>query len=121
MEEGQYSLLAEISREMVRVYKDQFGRGPTKARTQWAGPDMLVTLLEDTLTPVERRLVTMGEQGRVRDMRTFFQYASRPQFCEPVERLTGRKVRAFLSAIDPETDGVAIETFVLEPESNSGV
>ena len=110
-------MLAEISREMVRVYKDQFGRGPTKARTQWAGPDMLVTLLEDTLTPVERRLVAMGEHGRVRDMRTFFQYASRPQFCEPVERLTGRKVRAFLSAIDPETDGVSIETFVLEPET----
>ena len=63
MEEGQYSVLAEISREMVRVYKDQFGRGPTKARTQWAGPDMLMTLLEDTLTPVERRLVTMGEQA----------------------------------------------------------
>jgi uncharacterized protein YbcI len=119
MEEGQFSVLAEISREMVRVYKDQFGRGPTKARTQWAGPDMLVTLLEDTLTPVERRLVSMGEQGRVRDMRTFFQYASRSHFCEPVERLTGRKVRAFLSAIDPETDGVSIETFVLEPDNGA--
>ena len=106
-------MLADISREMVRVYKEQFGRGPTKARTQWAGSDVLITVLEDTLTPVERRLVTMGEHQRVRDMRMFFQYASRPDFCEPVERLTGRKVRAFLSAIDPETDGVAMETFVL--------
>jgi hypothetical protein len=29
------SVLACISNEMVRVYKEQFGRGPTRARTQW--------------------------------------------------------------------------------------
>ena len=117
MEEGQHSVLADVSREMVRVYKDQFGRGPTKARTQWAGSDILITVLEDTLTPVERRLITMGEHQRVRDMRMFFQYASRPHFVEPVERLTGRKVRSFLSALDTETGGVAMETFILDPET----
>ena len=114
MEDRTYSVLADISREMVRIYKEQFGRGPTKARTYWAGNDVLITVLEDTLTPVERRLVSMGEEARVRDMRMFFQYASRTHFCEPVERLTGRKVRSFLSSIDPESGGVAIETFVLE-------
>jgi uncharacterized protein YbcI len=114
MEEGQQSVLADLSREMVRIYKDQFGRGPTKARTQWAGSDVIITVLEDTLTPVERRLIVMGEHGRVRDMRMFFQYASRSHFVEPVERLTGRKVRAFLSAIDTETEGTAMETFILE-------
>jgi len=119
MEEAHYSVLAEISREMVRIYKEQFGRGPTRARTQWAGNDVLITLLEDTLTPVERRLVAMGEDQRVRDMRTFFQYVSRSEFCEPVERLTGRKVRSFLSAIDPESDGIAMETFVLEAEESA--
>jgi uncharacterized protein YbcI len=117
MEEGQHSVLADVSREMVRVYNDQFGRGPTKARTHWAGSDVLITVLEDTLTPVERRLITMGEHQRVRDMRMFFQYASRPHFVEPMERLTGRRVRSFLSAIDTETDGVAMETFILDPES----
>jgi uncharacterized protein YbcI len=117
MEGGQVSVLADISREMVRVYKDQFGRGPTKARTVWAGPDIVITVLEDTLTPVERRLVSMGEHQRVREMRMFFQYVSRPHFCEPIERLTGRKVKSFLSAIDPETGGVAMETFVLEPQN----
>ncbi len=74
MEEGQQSVLAEVSREMVRVDKEQLGRGPTRTRTQWAGTDVLITVLEDTLTPVERRLVTMGEHQRVRDMRMFFQY-----------------------------------------------
>ena len=41
--------LYEISNAMVQIYKDQFGRGPTKVRTHYAGPDTLVCLLENTL------------------------------------------------------------------------
>src|SRR5438128_5810626 len=97
-DDSTHSVRAEISREMVRLYKEQFGRGPTKARTDWAGPDVLITVLEDTLTPAERNLVRLDEHAKVRDMRTFFQYATVQEFCEPVERLTGRQVRSFLSA-----------------------
>src|SRR4051794_8798688 len=114
------SILADVSREMVRLYKDQFGRGPTKARTNWAGPDVLVTVLEDTLTPAERNLVRLGEHQRLRDLRMFFQYATVTEFCRPVERITGRKVRAFHSSIDTLADGMAIETFVLHPEGYDG-
>ncbi len=114
------SILADISREMVRLYKEQFGRGPTKARTDWAGPDTLITLLEDTLTPAERNLTRLGEHQRVRDMRTFFQYATVEDFCAPVERLTGRRVRGFLSAIDTQVAGMSLETFVLHPEGYDG-
>ena len=116
----QFNALAGISREMVRLYKEQFGRGPTKTRTDWAGPDVLVCTLEDTFTPAERNLVELGEHERVRDMRIFFQYANVHDFCEPVERLTGRKVRSFLSAIDTKVDGLAMETFILYPEGKSG-
>jgi uncharacterized protein YbcI len=108
------SILADVSREMVRLYKEQFGRGPTKARTDWAGPDVLITVLEDTFTPAERNLIRLGEDPKVRDMRTFFQYAMVKEFCEPVERLTGRRVRAFLSQYDSEND-VGAEIFFLEP------
>ena len=104
-----------ISDEMVRLYKDQFGRGPTRAYALWAGPDVVTVILEDTLTPAERNLVKMGEHQRLRDTRMFFQYATVAEFCEPVERLTGRKVRAFLSAIDTEANGLCVETFVLHP------
>src|SRR4051812_1363505 len=109
-----------ISNEMVRLYKEQFGRGPTKARTNWAGPDVVVTVLEDTLTPAERNLVKLGEHQRLRDLRMFFQYAAVAEFCEPVERLTGRKVRAFHSSIDTKADGMAVELFVLHPEGYTG-
>ena len=112
------SPLLAISNEMVRLYKEQFGRGPTKTRTMWAGSDVLVVLLEDTLTPAERNLAELGEHQRLRDLRTFFQYASAREFCEPIERISGRKVRAFLSGIDTRADGLATEIFVLHPEGS---
>ena len=114
------SVAMSISNEMVRVYKHRFGRGPTKTRTHWVGPDVIAVLLEDTLTPVERSLAAMGEHQRLRDLRTFFQYATVPQFCEPIERLTRRKVRAFISGIDTEVDGVSTEMFFLHPEGYDG-
>jgi uncharacterized protein YbcI len=114
------SVLAQISNEMVRLYKEQFGRGPTHARAVWCGSDVVTVLLEDTLTPAERNLVLMGEHERLRDMRMFFQYASVREFCAPVERLTGRTVRAFLSGIDTAADGLSVETFVFYAEGEEG-
>ncbi len=108
--------LLAISNEMVRIYKEQFGRGPTKARTDYAGPNTLVCLLENTFTPAERNLQSMGEHQRLRDIRMLFQYAESSRFTEPVERITGRRVNAFISGIDTDND-VACELFVLEPEA----
>jgi hypothetical protein len=48
------------------------------------------------------------------------QYSGVRQFCEPVERLTGRKVRSFLSATDTEVDGLSMETFLLHPAGYDG-
>jgi uncharacterized protein YbcI len=109
------SVVAAISDEMVKLYKDQFGRGPNRVRTYWCSDDVLTTVLEETLTPAERSLAALGEHQRLRDTRMFFQYATVRDFCEPVERLTGRTVRAFISGIDTEVDGLAIETFILYP------
>jgi uncharacterized protein YbcI len=110
----QQSVLMLISNEMVRLYKDVFGRGPTKARTNWAGPDTLVCTLEESLTRAERKLVELGEHQRLRDIRMFFQHTSDNELCGAVETLTGRKVRAFVSGIDTERD-VSTEVFYLEP------
>jgi uncharacterized protein YbcI len=107
------SVRAEISREMVRLYKELFGRGPTKARTEFAGPDIVICSLENTFTLAERSLVEMGEHQRLRDTRLYFQSATHDRFTEIIERVTGRKVRAFISGIDPEHD-VCAEVFYLE-------
>lgn len=107
------SVRAEISREMVRLYKELFGRGPTKARTEFAGPDIIICSLENTFTLAERSLVEMGEQQRLRDTRMYFQAATADKFREIIERLTGRKVRAFISGLDADED-VCAEVFYLE-------
>lgn len=109
-----FSVQLEVSNAMVRIYKEQFGRGPTKARTSFAGPDLIVCSLEDSLTPAERNLVAMGEHQRLRDIRMFFQYASEDKFRQSVEQITGRKVVAFVSGMDTEKD-VSAELFYLEP------
>lgn len=113
--ERRLSTLAEISREMVRIYKVQFGRGPTKARTAFAGPDLIVCTLEDTLTPVERKMASVGDHERLRDLRLYFQYMAEGQFTEVIERALGRRVRAFISGMDTRKD-VAAELFYLEDE-----
>jgi uncharacterized protein YbcI len=112
--EQQRSVLAEISREMVRIYKEQFGRGPNKARTAFAGPDTVVCTLEHSLTPVEKRLVELGEHQRLRDVRLFFQHATEVEFRGTIERLLHREVRAFVSGMDVEAD-VSNEVFHLVP------
>jgi uncharacterized protein YbcI len=105
---------AELSNAMVRIYKEQFGRGPTKAHTVYAGPDLVICTLEDSLTPAEHRMVQLGEHQRVRDIRTFFQHASEQEFVEAVEQVTGRSVRAFVSGTDTRQD-VSSEVFYLYP------
>jgi len=105
--------LSMLSNEMVRIYKEHFGRGPTKARSHFAGPNAVICVLENTFTPAEKNLQGMGEHQRLREMRMFFQYAIAAEFIQAVERTIGRRVRSFVSGIDTNTD-VAVEAFTLE-------
>ena len=106
--------LAAVSKAMVALHKEQFGRGPKRARSNFAGSDTLVCVLEDALLPAERMMVRMGDQQRVQEGRTAFQAATRDQFTLAVEQIVGRKVVAFASATDPD-HGVVWEVFNLEP------
>jgi uncharacterized protein YbcI len=107
-------LMVEISNAMVRIYKEVFGRGPTKSRTSYAGPDLLVTTLENSLTRIDCTMAEAGEHERLRDLRMHFQYMSEDTFVGTVEQITGRKVRAFVSGMDTKQD-VACELFYFEP------
>jgi hypothetical protein len=73
--------------------------------------------MEDALLPAERAMVAMGEQQRVRDTRMFFQVATADRFIAAVESITGRTVRAFASATDPD-HGVVFENFAFEPDQH---
>jgi uncharacterized protein YbcI len=108
-------LLQDVSNAMVALHKEQFGRGPTRVKSHFAGADALLCVMDDALLPAESRMVDMGEQQRVRETRMFFQVATAAEFIETVETITGRTVRAFASASDPDS-AVVMENFIFEPE-----
>lgn len=99
---------------MVGLYKELFGRGPTKARSGLSDPDTLICTLEDSFTPAERNMAKAGEHQRLRELRMYFQHSSEKEFLDAVERITGRKVRGFVSGVDVHQD-IATEVFYLEP------
>jgi uncharacterized protein YbcI len=117
--ESQATALQAVSNAMVRLHKEQFGRGPVNARSHFAGPDTLVCTLEAALLPAERAMVEMGEHQRVRDTRTFFQVATADRFVSAVEAIIERKVRGFASAVDPATE-LVWEIFAFEASDGDG-
>ncbi len=110
------SRAAAVANHVVHVMSEYTGRGPTKARA-YLNDDLVSVVLADTLTKGERSLVRDGREDHVLDMRKAFQDTMRDDLVSGVEQILSRKVIAFLSDnhIDPD---VAVETFVLEPQSD---
>jgi uncharacterized protein YbcI len=103
-----------ISNGIVAFHIEQFGRGPERTRTVIAG-DVVTCVLEGVLTSAESSLMDGGESVAVSGTRTKLQYVGKERFVQIVEDVTGRRVREFISGIDPEGGGTAVEVFVLEP------
>jgi uncharacterized protein YbcI len=110
---GSGEILADISRSMVRLYKECYGKGPNKARSYMSG-DLVVCLLEGGFAPAELTLRDAGRGDAVSDQRDVLHGVLRNRFVETIEELTGRRVHAFISGVDLETEMNA-ELFVLEP------
>jgi uncharacterized protein YbcI len=108
-------LHAAISEAVVRLMAQNTGRGPTKARTTIDG-DLIVVVLQNSLTPGERYLADENRGEQVLDMRRAYQDAMRTDCIAAIEDLTSRTVAAFMSAnhIDPD---LAAEVFILNPQS----
>ena len=114
MSEGQQRALGEIramiSREIVRLQAEYYGKGPTKAKT-YIDDDLVVVVLEESFTRAEKTLAARGEREAIQHIRRRFQQAMADSFTSVVERATGRKVKVFLSETDIEQD-VSVETFL---------
>src|SRR5215208_8145023 len=115
-EQGSTALQA-VSAAMVRLHKEQFGRGPSQARANFAGPDALMCVLHDVLLPAELKMIEMGDQDRVRDSRVAFQVATQDEFVAAVEQIVYRKVVGVASAVDPDAN-VVFECFYFEPRES---
>ena len=105
------AMRATISREIVRLQAEYYGKGPTKAKT-YVADDLVVVVLEESFTRAERTLVDRGEREAIQHIRRRFQQQMSDSFTSVVEQATGRKVRAFLSETHLDHD-VSVEIFLL--------
>lgn len=87
--------LLEVTNAIVGMHHEFYGRGATRGRT------------------------IMQENYLVCFMEGIYTKAERTRFTAAIEKLTGRRVFAFLSQVGIDPD-VAAEIFWLEPENDGG-
>jgi len=105
-------LNAAVTKALVKIQASHLGRGPANASTFYYD-NVMVTLMHDVLTHAEKILGQNGQHASVMDWRETLQTALERDFRAAVERLSSRKVIAFISAnhLDPD---VAAEIFILD-------
>lgn len=105
-------LTEAISAAMVELYAQVYDHDRTTATT-YINDNIVVCVLENILTEGEDVLVADGARGEVIDGRVAFQTEAEDEFTAAIQRLTHRRVVAFMSA-NQTTPGVACELFFLE-------
>jgi uncharacterized protein YbcI len=104
---------------MMMLYSQVYGHERTTASTFING-DVVVCILENILSSSEQELVAAGGASEVLAGRAAFQTDNQDEFSAAVERLTRRRVVAFLSG-NQISPGIACELFFLAPvESTLG-
>lgn len=101
-----------ISRRIVQLLKEFYGRGPEKAKTYVNG-DLVVVLMRGGFTRVEETLLREGRGDSVIAQRMDFQDVMVDRFKQVVAEETGRNVLAMMSGNHQHPDLLG-DIFVLE-------
>jgi uncharacterized protein YbcI len=104
--------LAAVTTGIVGLFRDYYGRGPTRAKTYMLDDRYVVCVLRDTMTTVERTLAP-SDPDLVRRVRLTFQEAMADSFIGVVEQALGRRVLTYHSQLTLEPD-IGFEFFLLE-------
>ena len=105
-------LLAEITNRIVAFMREHYGRGASRPR-RYVLDNLIVCVLSDGFTAIERTMMEGGEPDRVLEMRRDFQRMMKQRYNEMIQALTGRKVLAFLSQAHVEPD-LTVEMFLMD-------
>src|SRR5918911_330589 len=93
--------LAAISREIVRIKAEHYGKGPSEAKS-YHFDQFLISVLKGGLTRVEETLLAAGDEDLVRTLRLRFQEQMGAEFISAVEKISGSKVLGYESQIVTE-------------------
>ena len=99
---------------MVELHQRYHHRVPVTAKTLLLGGDLLACVLGGVYTDVEKTMIEIQRTMIVQETRSAFQIAMQHKFIAAVERLSGRRVLAFISNHHVGPD-IEIELFLLEP------
>jgi len=105
-------LRQQLANATMALYKEYFGKGPRDCRA-YLEADLIVLVLNGGYTAAEQTLFEAGRWHDVRRARLAWQESMEVRFVDTIERLTGRTVKAFMSANHQEPD-ISIELFVLD-------
>ena len=112
-ERGDTVFRAEIQREIVKLHKRHFGRGPTKTKL-YLHEDSILMLMFHGHTAAEGSLAASGDTRGVSQTRVDISEDIKVQYIEVVERLTGRQVVGFMSSSQQDPDLLS-HVYVLQP------
>jgi len=101
----------QIANFVVRVIREQTGRGPTHAKC-YLHEELVTVVMTDVMTPAEKTLAMDGRRDWVLQTRVIFQETMATTLCDGVGEILGRQVIAFLSANHIQPD-ISVETFIL--------
>jgi uncharacterized protein YbcI len=104
------ALPAEISDSLAVVWRRYAGRRPTDVETVVRG-NRICCVLKDSVRGFEEGLAAVESGGEGKPARTIAQY--RREAVDAVTRASRRRVMAFVSDHDPDSD-VATEVFILD-------
>ena len=109
-------LLDAVSASMSALHERYYGRAPANVKSRMMGEDLLACVLGGVYTDVEKTMIELERSAVVQETRSAFQSAMQHKFIAEIERLSGRRVLAFISNhhVGPDLE---IELFVLATPS----
>ncbi len=111
------AMLAAVTEEMVALHQQYHHREPATAKTLLLGDDLMACVLGGVYTDVEKTMIEIQRTTIVQETRNAFQNAMQHKFIDAIERLSGRKVLAFISNHNVGPD-IEIELFMLMPRGS---
>jgi uncharacterized protein YbcI len=106
--------LTAISNEAVGLHREHFGRGPGAVKS-YLGDDLLVCVLSDPFTGVERTLIDAGEVDHVRSTREIHRAVVEKTYKDRMGETLDRDVTAYLGTVHTDSD-IVVDIFLLGPE-----
>jgi uncharacterized protein YbcI len=106
--------LSRLCGEVSSIVRRKWGRGPVRITARWAGPDMLVVLLENGHTDAEKALLAAGHVDHLVEGRRLLQRMVEDDLAASAARATGRPVQTVLAATRVRPN-LSAEIFLFKP------